>query len=287
MAISNIVISENPVSTWEQFHLLLPRTRFAEEETTKRDMGGDYQASFNMVPESRDEALTFLNSGLGRDVKFVSDDGIATWRGYVNTIRLSTGTATIENSLNDMANKVWVRYTPVGGGTVTRSTVYQSVVSQARYGIKEEIISGGEISLAVANQIAQNYLALNFWPRPTLKEINLSGSLLETPRLEISCHGYCRTLEWRTYNQTATTAQSTASVIVAAVITAVGQFVKSSRIQVNGTVLTQELDSDRRAADLLGGIADVGDSQGYVFLYGIEGDREFYYRQAAPPVKIL
>jgi hypothetical protein len=31
----------------------------------------------------------------------------------------------------------------------------------------------------------------------------------------------------------------------------------------------------------------VGDSQGYVFLYGIEGDREFYYRQAAPPVKIL
>jgi len=286
VTIASIVITENPVSAWEQFIMNIPRDRFIAEKSTNRDMGGFYQASFEWIPDGRLEAMAFLNAGLGRDVKMINEYGGISWEGFVNSITMDTGTAKVSNSLNDMANSVWTRYTPVGGGAVTRGTVFQNTVSQARFGVKERPISGGEIDSAVADQLAENFLDLMFWPTPTLQSVNLAGQLLVTPKVSISCHGYFRTLEWRTYNQVAVPGEINASDLVEDIIVASGDFVNTTTYDANSTQVTQELDADRKAGDQVSSIADLGDGLGNVWIVGIEEDRHFYYKQAAPAVVV-
>jgi len=203
MPIETIVITENPVSSWEQYEQTIVRGKnFEAESHTHRDMGGFWQATFEYIPQDREDALSFLNNALGRSVVFYNEDGNIDWEGFINTVTLSTGTASIKNTLNDLANKVWVRYTPVGGGAVTRSTVMEDAVSQGRYGIKEQVIAGGEISSTVADQIAQLYLDSHYWPFPQLQSIDLSGTPKAHPGISVVCYGWFRTLEWRVYNQT-------------------------------------------------------------------------------------
>lgn len=203
MPINSIVITENPVTDWEMYEQTLDEARFANPTIVHRDQGGFWQASFEYIPRDREDAIAFLNNGVGRNIVFYNENGSVDWEGFINTITMDTGTATLKNTLSGMANKVWTRYTPVGGGAVTRGTVMEDADSQARYGIKEIAISGGEISSTIADQLAQAFLNLNFWPIPQLDQINLAGSLLNQPRITISCHGYFRTLEWRVWNQTA------------------------------------------------------------------------------------
>lgn len=285
MAWGGAVLTENPVTTYDTFHLMLPRERIANVRTTNRDMGGYWQADFEVIPESREEAQVLLANCLGRQVELFHDYGEIGWEGLVNTVQLDTGTATLINSLNDMGNKVWCRYTAIGASTVSRSTVYENAVSQAKYGIKEHVLSGGEINAASANQYASLYRDWNYWPRPNLQQINTEGNVLAVPRLLLKCIGYIRTLEWRTYNQTVLTGTATSQAVITAIVTACGQFVRDSTIEPNNTLVTREYDADRKALDVMESIASLGDSDGYAWLIGMTKARHFYFRPAVPPIR--
>lgn len=285
MGWSNIVLTENPVTTYDTFHLDLPRHRLASISTTKRDMGGYWDASFDLIPDSREEAQALLANCLGRQVEIFNDDGQVAWEGMVNTITMETGTATLVNSLNDMGNKVWCRYTAIGGANVLRSTVYENAQSQAKYGIKEFVLSGGEIAVASANQFASLYRDWNYWPRPNLQQINTEGQVLSVPRLTLKCIGYIRTFEWLTYNQTVLTGTASTQVVMTAIVTACGQFVADTVIEPNNTVVTREYDADRKALDIMESLASLGDSDGYAWVMGMTKGRLFYLTRAVPPVR--
>lgn len=285
MPIATIVITENPVSAGEMYEQTLTRGMFTDPSSTHRDQGGFWQASFSYIPTSREDAIRTLNQGLGRNVVFHNDIGAVSWEGFVNTITMDTGAAKITNSLNDMANKVWTRYTPVGGGAVARGTVIESAISQARFGIKEQPLSGGEISNIIADQLTQSYLNLFYWPRPQLESVKLGGSLLDIPKINISCHGYFRTLDWRVYNQTIILGTQTAAAQLSDIIGAVGQFVNTATYEPNSSIVTREYDADRTPADLCRSIADLGNQAYRIFIVGMEENRHFYYREAAPPVR--
>lgn len=283
MAWGGIVLTENPVTTYDTFHLNLPRERLANIRATQRDMGGYWQADFDIIPESREEAQALLANCLGRQVEIFHDYGEVAWEGMVNTITMETGTATIVNSLNDMGNKVWCRYTAIGAAAVSRSTVYTNALSQAKYGVKEFVLSGGEIAAASANQFAQQYRDWNFWPRPNLQQINTEGQVLAIPRLTLKCIGYIRTFEWLTYNQTVLNGTTSSQVVMAAIVAACGQFVRASEIEPNNTLVTREYDADRKALDIMESIASLGDAEGQAWLIGMTKGRYFYYTAAVPP----
>jgi len=285
MAWGGIVLTENPVTTYDTFHLNLPRTRVSNIRTTKRDMGGYWEASFQIIPESREEAQALLANILGRQVQIFHDYGDLAWEGMVNTVEMETGTSTLINSLNDMGNKVWCRYTAIGGASVSRSTVYQNATSQAKYGIKDFVLSGGEINSASADQYAKLYRDWNYWPRPNLQQINTEGQVLDLPRLTVKCIGYIRAFDWRVYNQTVLTGTATIQVVMTAIVTACGQFVADTVIEPNNTLVTQEYDADRKALDIMESLASLGDSDGYAWLMGMTVGRLFYLTQAVPPIR--
>jgi len=286
MAWGGIVLTENPVTDYDTFHLALPRNRLANIRTTKRDMGGYWQADFDILPESREEAQVLLANCLGRHVEIHHDYGDLAWEGMVNSVVLETGTATIINSLNDMGNDVWCRYTPIGGTTVARSTVYESAMSKAKFATKQFVLGGGEIAAASADQFASLYRDWNFWPRPTLQQINTEGQVRALPGLTLKCIGYIRTFEWMVYNQTILTGTALASTVMQAIVTACGQFVASSVIGPNNTVITREYDADRHPLDIMESIASLGDSDGYTWVIGMTRGRKFYFTQATPPFRL-
>lgn len=283
MARTNIVIKGNSVLDYEDFLLVLEPDRFNNPKTAHRDMTRYYQASFDLVVDSREEALEFLNNGLMREVQFYNDKSRIDWVGFINTIELDTGTAKIQASLNDMANSIWVRYTPVGGGAVTRSAVFDHTESQNRFGTKEQVIAGGEISNTVADQIAENFLNLSFWPSPQLKSINLGGSLLSEPRVSCKCWGYWQTLMWLVYNQTAVGGTDTVSQVLTDILAATGAFINNVFIDANATIVTKEYDADRRAWDLIASMCDIGGQNGELFIAYLNEERNFIYTEAAPP----
>lgn len=286
MPVKSIVITENPVSAWEMYEQTLPVGRFKDPSATHRDQGGFWQAGFEYVPTSKNDALAMLNNGLGRNVVFYNEHGQINWEGFINTVVMNTGAASIKNSLNDMTNKVWTRYTPIGGGAVTRGTVIENAVSQARYGIKERPLSGGEISNTIADQLSQTYLNLNFWPRPQLDRLSLGKSTLGLPEIKISCHGYFRTLEWMVWNQTLVAGTQSASAQIQEIVEGgVAPFVKTAFYAANASVISREFDADRKASDIVQSIADVGNAEYRIFIVGMEEDRHFYYKESAPPVR--
>jgi hypothetical protein len=265
----------------EAYHEELSFDEFADEQYELRDIGGFYSCSFKIAHPIKEWVIEFLTNGVGRHLEFYNDKSELNWEGFVNTVELKVGATTIRCSLTDMANRVWARYQPLGGGAVARSTVQNELVSQARWGIKEEILNAGQVNLAEADQRAQAYLRQVYWATPELEGIRI-GQNIEDMQLTIHGLGYWHTLGWRTYNQTAATGTENASTQVAAIVASVGQYVKSVEFDGNGTVVTKVYDADRRAADIIESICDLGDPSYNLFVAGMEADRHFYYRQAAP-----
>jgi hypothetical protein len=284
MGSASVVISENPVTSWESFHQEIPVRNLLEDslKLVDRDMGGFYSASFVLETDNRELAIDYLNNGPGRQLHVYNDKSNVDWEGFINRITIDRGSAKTANWLDRMENKVWTRYQPIGGGSVTRSTVYNSTLSQSRFGIKEGVINGGQLGAAEAAQKANTHLQQVFWPTPELEGLNFGADAFERARLVFSCLGWWHTLGWRTYNQTALTGTVGASSLVSTIVTAVGQFVASSTIQANATPVTRELDADRRAGEMIESICDLGDSNFLLYVAGMEAGRKFYYRQAAP-----
>ena len=286
MGRTTIQIAASPVLANENFLRVLEPGRYLNPKTTHRDMTKYYQASFDIKVGSQEEAIEFLNNGLMREVTFFNDKAQVDWHGFINTIELDTGTSKLTASLNDMSNSVWVRYTPVGGGVPTRGAVAGHTESQNRFGTKEQVIGGGEISNHVADQIAENFLSLVYWPSPQLNSINLGGSLLPEPRLTCKCYGYWQTLMWQVYNQTVLLGVDTLSQVMTDVVTATGAFINDIYVAGNASSLTKEYDADRKGWDLVASMCDVGGQSGQLFIAFVDEYRDFYYQEAAPPQRV-
>lgn len=110
----------------------------SEGDDGHRFYGKDYATSQG-VPERAPKLTISWSASLGRLPAYIVD-GLQ-------------GGIILKASVESFANKVWVRHTPTGG-SLTRSTANENTISQARFGIKEQPLSGGNASVAIANQIA-------------------------------------------------------------------------------------------------------------------------------------
>lgn len=281
--IESIVVKNNPVTLWESFHCELERPQFSISQMSLRDIGWYYEARFKLINPTKLDALMWLNNGPGRDISFYNDKANMDWEGFINAVTLSKGDADAKNSLTNLSNEVWVRYSDLTTGLVSRSNVASHVASQARYGQKDWVLNGGELEADEADQLAQIWLDRNFWATPQLQRINIGESARKKElELEFYCLGYWHTLNWKVYNQTAVTGTTAASTIVAAIITEVGDYIASTSIDTNDLLHTREYDADRRGGDIVEAITRVGFANNQPGVCGVRDGREFFFEPAVP-----
>jgi hypothetical protein len=227
----------------------------------------------------------FFESGLGREVQFKNDDGGIDFEGYINTMTLTgLGASKITTTLDTMKNRILVRYKDAAGA-FARATQANDTDSQDRYKIKEFVMSAGQLTASsIANNLATIVLRRYRWPKQVPEDLRLGGELQAPRYIEASCLGYVHTLEWRTYNQTASTGTQSADLELADIIASVGQFVSDTQFSANPLGVTKEYDADRDALGICLDIARLGDSQNPPqrwVLYMKEG-RKLVYEPAAP-----
>jgi hypothetical protein len=281
MGVGSIVIKHNPVTLWERFILTLSpeEAKFNNYQQEDRD-GGYYRASFNVFFDPVASA-EFLENGLGRHIEVYDTQSILAFEGFIFEIVRDAGGTLSSVSLQNTINRMVMRADYDDDQVVERGTTLSNTESQAKYGIKDGVLSGGELSsLSVADQTAQQYLDWRAFPNP---EPDI-GAGSNVPHVEIYCRGYIETLMWRLYNQTILTGNQAADDQISDMLDSAGQFVKNKKLTANSTLVTKEYDADRRLLDIIYGIAALGDSRYNRWIAYMKEDRTFYYEQAAPTV---
>lgn len=287
-------------STRESFALdLTPGRRRRHFSTARGDLrriGGFYECTFTMhdTPLNLED---FYQNALARQVLAVNEHGDEDFEGII-TEMCKTGaggeveTMSLDN--NRVVNKCWVRYKD-SGGTFARSIAYQDLDSQTQFGILEMPVSGGQIeSESTAYNLGRMVVERRRWPRSVPEDMRLGGrshaqGVTGQASIEVRASGYWWYLTKRVYNQTASTGTQSADLQVADILAACGQFVRASRLTVNPVGVRKDYDSDRTPADILSGIAGLGDAlePPMPFCVGMWENRTFVYEPLAPPVNIV
>ncbi|MCK5564531.1 MAG: hypothetical protein KAJ07_04740 [Planctomycetes bacterium] len=300
----NPVTNSGPVSPFTVYADLIVENSYEHEI---RAMGGFWRSSFDILGTFDELRFMMLNS-LGADVKSYSESSALAFHGYVHQAILRFPGGQLRFRLDGVGNSVWSRYlaaasggdvgsvaqdynaeevarlsTELEGSTSTaRSTKQNDLVSQAKYGIIDHVLSGGISSSGVADNQAQNYLAVNAFPKPSFEfaDENINPG---STSLEFIVYGYYRTLDFRMYFQTASPGNANASDVAGAVIADVGQFIDSSRIVANTLQISQVYDTDRRASNILFDIARRGDASNNRHVIGVYENREIIYQAIPDP----
>ena len=295
MSIGSIFVKHNPVTLHERYLLNLSPladgpgfmdAAFDEYRPAERAEGGFWGTSFRIF--ARENVLKELfQNGLGRHVEAWGQGLQQDFEGYIDEMTFNLAPDKFSISLENMANQMWMRADTNADGVVERTTTKTSAESQERFGIKDLVLSGGEIiRLATANQAVQTFLDLKAFPRP---EARIGGAKGDRPSLEIFCRGYIHTLGWRVYNSTSPTGTQSLTSQVKTIVDAVGPFVASQDRDSNTTSVTREYDADRKALDILFDLVRLGDinfNRWLLYMVGKSATdpvgRKLILREAAP-----
>jgi len=274
--IEEIVIRNNPLSSAGTYHKSLSRGQFENYRHTKRAMGGHYRASFDVVL-SLHEMYTFFSENLFREVQVFNHRGIGVWEGFIFGMTLSLGGFSMSVSLQSMANRMWARY--YNGTSTVRSTTVEDTDSQNRYWIREQVLTMGEATPALAEQAL--YTRLGQVSDPSIPAIEWRGEAKHPIKLSVECRGYWDLLWWRVYNQTTLSGNADADILISNILDDVAPWVLEREIADNNTQVEQEIDADRWAGDFINSIASLGDGGYDRWIAGVTWGRKFYYREAA------
>ncbi len=286
MSFSYIDVRPNPVTDIGSYQRGFDLHDFVDTPNVEhRRIGGPYKATFRIYAKDQHLAEDLLFLGVGREVKIYNDRGLVDFGGMIYTVTLSTGGSKMRASLIDASNRVWARWQEAGTvNAPDRSTVFNNTASQALYGIKEEVWNAGQqVSLVEASQYAEKQLSESAWPTPKVIEISPGKKLSDRPMLDFTCYGWWYTLSHVRYNQTVVTGGTAASLLVDTIVSdpEVGQFIRNTEIESNGTRIEQTIDADMGADAIIKSIVDMGDPAMNTWVAGIDHTREFYYRTGA------
>lgn len=249
--------------------------------------GGWWSASITFET-TQDDGEDWLQKGLNRHFEVCNPGGTVVWEGFVNQVTLSLGTlSTIRGPMLDIANRVSVVYTPILDATTapptegceTTTTITDDPTSQLRYGILEEVVSGGKLlddgTTDDATIIRNTYIAENKEAQ-TGEDLNIGGS--STPSVTLDLLGYVHRFGKWVYSDT-TTATVQVDTMIQLVITADvnGMFSTDySRIGTNASLYSRYVDDNRKAQDVLNSLVELGDGSSR-FSLGVYANRQIIY----------
>lgn len=156
-------------------------------------------------------ALWALTERLRCPLEIVDRQQRSVWWGFISAVRLPWGNRTAVLRLEEMANRVGVRYRPVIGASgddpLERQVIWvNSAESQRIYGVKEKLIEAGHLSAAQAAALAGAELARHALPRLEW----IGSDICEQGQAVIQARGWWQTLDWKRYTQPAGLEQNSA-----------------------------------------------------------------------------
>lgn len=164
-------------------------------------VGGFDTASF--IIKGPDSYLSdWFDEGLFRRVALFSPEGLPCWNGYVEKLTMPDGQDAKTKSLEQMVNRVIMKYVPID---ITVSPpkprpptvlTVNDTESQARFGVKCEVVNGGELIDSDAYAWARTILSVKAQPQ-TGDDINTLST--NAPSLQVECRGFWHTLKWVPY----------------------------------------------------------------------------------------
>jgi len=143
------------------------------------------------------EAIGFesIRSRLGSGVEIYDPSDRLAWWGYLNSVHQPLGSTGVESSLEDLANRVAVRYRSMEPGrdfgAPAQTDWKDDLASQATYGVKEMLLRRDLMSDQQALQLRDVSLT-----RMAQPESKLLPSI-KTQRSQLECRGWFERLAWR------------------------------------------------------------------------------------------
>ena len=231
-----------------------------------------------------------MANNLSKMVLVHGEENQPLWEGFVYEMELNTGIATYRITLAEMYNHVKIRYRVTGAGAPTISTPLENALSQARHGIREYVMTGGELEDAdVADQPVQRFLDMHHTPKITPVSLGLAGrrsdyqikGITDRPHVRVMCRSFDDTLDWQIYENAAAGNQG-ASAQIQDILDAKAQFVSSYTLSTNATLVSTKYQTDRRSGGIIKDIARLGDNKYQRWITYWLFDRHFVFEEAAP-----
>lgn len=249
-------------------------------------LGGFLDCSFSLgLPYDAVDA--WIEGGLGRHVEVYDEAGGCVWEGFIDAVEVTVGGfSLVRGPLTDIGNRVKLVYSTVDTTTspptvgVRASTDWvEDTESQWRYGVWPKVLSTGGVSVALAEQLRDNYLAEHARPETT-KRLNLSPGGAQGFTLSLRCKGYVARLDFP-YEQKVTTGEGALSDKLAAILAAEpnGLF-SGAEIAANALPVGLWEGQDRLGWDLIKALTAKGDASYRRHLFGVYAGRRAVYGPA-------
>lgn len=284
-----LIVSENVLQTSTSKSVTLLRPQRWRQKINA--VGWYDKANFSMLGD-RLELERWFSDYLGwhavrHDPTGISREPIFEGMIWSMTLHLPGLTQTI--SLDDMSNSVAARYTltdfsvnpPTTSGTGF-AALTNNQDSIDKYGRKDIVLQRGRLDATMANQERDTWLEENAWPRAEKKATSAN-----TLRLDVLLKGYWHTLDWRVYEQQASSGTEDADANVLALKNALGTFIDSTDLDSNTFKVRKYYkfsDEIRTARDIVEEVATFGDTNDDRWVVGVREGRTLYYRLAAKDV---
>lgn len=234
------------------------------------------------------DAVFELLEALRYGVKIYAKDDPAVWLGYVSAVLINDHGNLVGLDLDDMANRVAVRYSYVAPGTDTVGTREDTawaddLASQGEFGVKELWLSRAGMTAAAAAQLRDTYLATHALPSPPPASYNGMGGSEVTATLQ--CKGWLYTLDW-TYYANAANDDTATSTQIAAILTA-GEFITSVTVETASGISTSAArKGDQTALEELLLLLEMGTTNGRQYQVEIDEARNVRVVEAPADTEI-
>lgn len=276
--------------------------------------GGFISASISISSMDIDD---WILNGLGRHIVAYGSGGEIIWEGFIDNVSVNLGNITIERGrLTELCNRCMITYTPViidldtgqeESGDTTQTTVADDEDSIEKYGIWEQVVSGGSIvgvgedeEEMVADYFAKadamRDLYLKEHKEPEVSHNPVVGNEGGDISITLDCKGY---IEWFTYvynygELDEDLEEPIESIMLSDKITEVlnaepnGIFPTAGTfIAFNGLLVNRIEMKDRTAKTILDECLTFGDIDLNRWTFGIYEERNAYYKKFSTEIDYL
>ena len=266
--------------------------------------GGFWNMSFEVLGD-RDFLLFLFENGLMMRSRSYEETGDLAFEGYIHEMTIRTGFEEHTVSMDNIANYAFTIYktgslqgvssqvkdynaedtSQVIAHTdatlaMTRGTAISDLDSIARFGRWERILDGGEMPLATADLVAQKIVDQKAWPWVPSREV-VFGSGVSRLSLSVTVHGFIRYLGRRQHRNNSSGTTVAIGTKVAALSVDYPEFILSTEVEANASLVSDHDLSRRPVLEVLRGLAALGDSSNNRWVFGMEENQRFYFREAA------
>lgn len=253
-------------------------------QTTTATFGFESMVATLTLPLS--EALLWLDCLMYSCVVYGPEAQIV-WEGYLRQVELTIGQERRTLSLDDMANRVTVRYTTVLG-TPGSSGSASDTASQALYGVKDAVLSLNQSTAADAALLRTAALAEMKNPRMDSATAAATGELGEV-RLDLTFEGWYGTLGWVVTSRSSTTNTDVATQIGALIATSgvgigvTNAFLSTSTANIasTGNSATEKIEADTTYRQKIEALLSLANSSNQRLAWGVYEDRKLTVKQWA------